>query len=163
MMQRISKAQKRRDKKLFEEKERELLVQAGEEENKNGPRILETKALTNILKARELQTYAIPSDGNCLFAAVKHQLVQNGKGFYEVEKLRSLTADYILQNKDTLIFYMSNDDGEIYSDLEYENYCEQMRNTKAWGGQVEIQALSNVLKVPIEVLQATGPPTISMF
>ena len=148
---------------MLEEKEREQLVLAGEEENKNGPRILETKALTNILKARQLQTYPIPSDGDCLFAAIKHQLILNGKSFYEVAKLRSLTADYIQQNKDTLIFYMSNDDGEIYSDQEFENYCELMRNTKAWGGQVEIQALSNTLKVPIEVLQATGPPTISEF
>lgn len=79
----------------------------------------------------------------------------------DVLALRNKTADYILGNKDSLIFYMTNTEtGDCLSDVEFEKYCSDLRNTAAWGGQIEITALSNVLKVPIEVIQATGPSTI---
>lgn len=79
----------------------------------------------------------------------------------DVSALRDKTADYILANKDSLIFYMSNaDTGDCLDDVGFEKYCSDLRNTAAWGGQVEITALSNILKSPIEVIQATGPPTI---
>jgi OTU domain-containing protein 6 len=159
--QRLSKAQKRREKKAEKDKEREELIKVGEEENKTGPRLMELKAINKILKDRGLVLHAIPSDGDCLYNAVAHQLMEHGLGFHDIPKLRNLTADYIERNKDSLIFYMMNPEtDEILNDQEFENYCELIKTTKAWGGQVEIQALSNSLKVPIEVLQATGPPTI---
>ena len=34
---------------------------------------------------------------------------------------------------------------------EYTEYCDTMSNTHAWGGQVELRALSRVLKKPIKV------------
>lgn len=49
---------------------------------------------------------------------------------------------------------------EMLNDEEFANYCEAVRNTKAWGGQIEIMALSNELKCKIEVIQSTGSPTI---
>lgn len=161
VVQKLSKAQKRRDKKAEKEKERDQLIKESEEENKNGIRMLEQKALNKILKSRGLVSHTVPSDGDCLYNAVRHQMVENGLGHYDVIKLRNITADYIQKNKDSLIFYMTNPGSdEILNDTEFENYCELIRTTKAWGGQVEIQALSNVLKIPIEVLQAAGPPTI---
>lgn len=55
---------------------------------------------------------------------------------------------------------MTNAQGDCLSDKEFENYLNALRDTRAWGGQIEIQALSNSLRCPIEVIQATGPPTI---
>jgi OTU domain-containing protein 6 len=45
---------------------------------------------------------------------------------------------------------------DIMSQEEFDDYCNQVENTKAWGSQIEIQALSNALKLKIEVLQAQG-------
>lgn len=79
----------------------------------------------------------------------------------DVETLRHKISDYIVMNKDSLIFYMTNAaTGDCLDDAGFEKYCEDLRNTAAWGGHVEISALSNILALPIEVIQATGPPTI---
>ncbi|KAL5277108.1 OTUD6B family protein [Megaselia abdita] len=158
---RITKAQKRRDKKIREEKERAADIAEQEELNKNGPRTLETQSITNILKARNLSLHPIISDGNCLFNAVIHQLDLKECDVTDISTLRDKTAKYIENHKDEFIFYMTNQDtGDVLNEEEFLKYCESLRSTSAWGGQIEISALSNVLKVQIEVIQATGPPTI---
>lgn len=158
---RVSKAQKRREKKAQEEKERQTEILAQEELNKNGPRLVELGTIKNLLKSRELALHTIPSDGDCLYNAIRHQLDHTARKPIDTSALRKLTADYIQANKDSLIFYMSNPDtGDSLTDKEFEKYCEAIRNTKAWGGHIEIKALSEILQAPIEVLQATGPPTI---
>lgn len=159
--QKPSKAQRKREKKEMNEKARQAQIIEEEKLNKNSPRIVETKKIDALLKARDLRIFSVPSDGDCLYNAVKHQLRITERFPTEVQKLRFLTADYIEANKDSLIFYMTNPEtNECLTDEEFHNYCELIRTTKAWGGQIEINALSNVLKVPIEVLQATGNPTI---
>lgn len=158
---RVSRAQKRRDKKANEEKVLQAEISAQEEINKTGPRVLELNTIKSILAKRKLIIHTIPSDGNCLYNAIRNQLQITGRLADDVQTLRNKTADYILQNKDSLIFYMSNPDtGDCLNDDEFEKYCSDLRNTSAWGGQIEISALSQILKVPIEVIQATGPSTI---
>lgn len=157
----LSKAQKRRNKKASEEKQREAEILASEEENKNGPRMLEHCAIAEILKKRQLKLHSIASDGDCLYKAVAHQMLITGRAAFTVAELRQQTANYILDNKEHLIFYMTNSNtGEILTDDDFIKYCQNIRNTAAWGGQVEIKALSSALRVPIEVIQATGPSTI---
>lgn len=157
----LSKAQKRRNKKASEQKQREAEILASEEENKNGPRMLEHCAIAEILKKRQLKLHSIASDGDCLYKAVAHQLQLTGRGAFTVAELRQQTANYILENKEHLIFYMTNSNtGEILTDDDFIKYCQNIRQTAAWGGQVEIKALSSALRVPIEVLQATGPSTV---
>lgn len=159
--QRVTKAQKRRDKKSREEKERAIEIAAQEELNKNGPRTLETESIINILKDRNLSLHPIISDGNCLFNAVIHQLDLKGCEVADIESLRNKTAEYIEDHREDFILYMTNQDtGDVLNEEEFLKYCESVRNTPAWGGQIEISALSNVLQVQIEVIQATGPPTI---
>lgn len=158
---RISKAQKRRDKKASEEKIREAEIAAQEELNKTGPRVVELNTIKHILAKRNLLIHPIASDGNCLYNAIRNQLQITGRVDDDIQTLRNKTADYILQNKDSLIFYMTNlDTGDCLNDAEFEKYCLDLRNTAAWGGQIEISALSQILHVPIEVIQATGPPTV---
>lgn len=159
--QRVSKAQKRRDKKAQEEKERQANILAHEEINKNGPRQVESDTIKKCLQSRQLALHPIPSDGDCLYNAVCHQLNITGRKPIDTPTLRRLTAEYVAVNKDSLIFYMSNPDtGDELTDEEFEKYCDAIRNTKAWGGHIEIKAIAEILKAPIEVLQATGPPTI---
>lgn len=158
---RVSKAQKRRDKKAKEEKERQAEILIQEELNKDGPRMVEMGAIKTLLKSRKLVVHPISSDGDCLYNAIRHQLDLTGRKPIDTVTLRRLTAEYIRANKDSLIFYMSNPDtGDGLTDAEFEKYCESVQNTKAWGGHIEIKAVSEILQAPIEVLQATGPPTI---
>lgn len=144
----VSKAQKRRDKKAEKEKERLEDIAKQEEENKNGLRALETQKIKALLAARNLQISEIPSDGDCLFAGVIHQL----KKPTNVHDLRKLVAEALLKFKDDFQPFLSLDDSA------YEDYCQKMASTPKWGGQVEISAMSKALRIPIEVIQAEGPP-----
>ncbi|CRK89623.1 CLUMA_CG003235, isoform A [Clunio marinus] len=161
VVQRISKAQKRRDKKEQDAKRREEELIQAEEDNKNSSRNLETKAINLILKARNLSLHTIKSDGDCLYNALKYQLEQVGIN-QTVESLRKIAADYIRANKDDIICYMtSSKSDDLMSQDEFNDYCNQVENTKAWGSQIEIQAISHSLKVIIEVLQSSGTPIIT--
>merc|ERR1711909_199047 len=59
-----------------------------------------------------------------------------------------------------LVLFTSWLAGEMLSDAEFQAYCNKMASTPAWGGQVELQAMATVLKRPIEVIQAEGPPMV---
>lgn len=159
--QRISKAQKRRDKKEQDARRRDEELLQAEEDNKNSARNLETRAIDKILKSRSLKLHSIKSDGDCLYNALKHQLELAGI-VQSVESLRKTAADYIRANRDELICYMTSaKSDDIMSPEEFNDYCSETEKTKAWGSQIEIQALSNSLNVQIEVLQASGVPAIS--
>lgn len=158
---RVSKAQKRRDKKAAEDKVRQAEIAAQEELNKSGPRAVEMDTIKKLLAQRQLIMQPIASDGDCLYNAIRNQLKVTGQHVPDVSVLRQQTADYIVANKDSLIFYMTNaETGDLLDDAGFDKYCLAVRNTPAWGGQIEITALSNILKAAIEVIQATGPATI---
>ncbi|XP_036317835.1 deubiquitinase OTUD6B [Rhagoletis pomonella] len=159
--QRVSKAQKRRDKKAREARQREEDVRAAAEDAKFAPKAIEARSIQEKLLERQITLHNIPSDGDCLYNAVRHQLTQNGLIAYSVQELRNETANYIRAHKDALVCYMTNPKtGDLLTDMEFEQYCEALQTTPAWGGQIELKALSSILKVPIEVLQAEGPPTV---
>lgn len=160
-VQRVSKAQKRREKKEQDAKKREEEILQAEKDNVNCARNLEIRAINSILKSRRLKLFNIKSDGDCLYAALKHQLDLAGVS-QSIESLRKLAADHVRKNRDDLICYMtSTKTDDMMSPEEFDEYCNQVEKTKAWGSQIEIQALSTSLRVQIEVLQATGTPTIS--
>ena len=153
---RKSKAQRRRERKEQDAKRRDSEIQQGEEANKTSARQLESKAINRILKSRNLLLHHIKSDGDCLYNAIRHQMEFYGI-YHSVESLRKIAADYIRANKDELIFYMPSSRGDdIMSQEEFDEYCDQVEKTKAWGSQIEIQALSNSLKLKIEILQSEG-------
>lgn len=157
----ISKAQKRRDKKLQQDKEREEQIKLQEKENLHGPRNKEIEAIKAKMKERNLKIFSIPSDGDCLYKAVSHQIMLKQEQQLSVDDLRSKVSSYIRDNKDDFMPFMSNPKTcDMLTDAEFEDYCDTIRDTKVWGGQLEIRALSNLLKCPVNVLQATGPDII---
>lgn len=159
--QRISKAQKRRDKKTREARQREQDIKVAAEDAMFAPKAVEARKILSKLKKRQLALHNILSDGDCLYNAIRHQLMLQGLGTHTVQSLRYETANYIQANKESLIPYMTNPDtGDLLDDEEFTKYCDDVRNTPAWGGQIELKALSSILKVPIEVVQADGSPTI---
>ncbi|KAG8536431.1 hypothetical protein GDO81_026378 [Engystomops pustulosus] len=60
-----------------------------------------------------------------------------------------IMMDYVVHNHNAL----------CHTD-EYEKYCTEVANTPAWGGQLELRALSHILQTPIEVIQADTSPII---
>lgn len=157
---RITRAQRRRNRKENEEKEREKRIQDQEEKNKSGPRAKESNTIKEILQGEGLQLYSIPADGNCLYCAVNHQLGVTGREHYSVDKLREITANFMREHKEDFMPFMDNDSDEPITDQQFEEYCKNIATTKFWGGQIELKALSNALKCPIKIIQASGPPTI---
>lgn len=157
---RVSRAQKRRNKKEIANKEREKRIAEEEKNNRQGPRVIELNTIKEILQTEGLQIHNIPADGNCLYCAINHQLDVTGRTSLNVSKLRKLTATYIHENKEDFLPFMYNDDDEIVDEEKFEKYCKDVANTKLWGGQLELTALSKALKCPIKIIQASGPLTI---
>lgn len=156
-----SKAQKRRDKKLQQDRDREAQIKVQEKENLHGPRNKEIEAINTKLKERNLSIFSVPSDGDCLYKAVAHQLAVKRHQQVTVTDLRCTVSDHIRENKVDFIPFMCNPKTlDTLSDTEFTEYCDKIRDTKVWGGQLEIRALSNSLKVPINIIQAAGPDTI---
>uniref|UniRef100_A0A8C5PL58 Deubiquitinase OTUD6B n=1 Tax=Leptobrachium leishanense TaxID=445787 RepID=A0A8C5PL58_9ANUR len=154
---RVSKAQKRRDKKAALEKERDERIAEAEIENLSGARHLENQALTHSLAVRQLQIKQIPSDGHCMYRAIEHQLKEQDNAL-TLSNLRSQTADYMRQHADDFLPFLTNaTTSEMFTEEEFEKYCTETANTPAWGGQLELRALSHILQAPIEVIQADSP------
>jgi len=154
--QRVSKAQKRRDKKAEKERERQREIEAQEEENRYGARNREAEMIRSILEARRLAIKEVPSNGDCLFAGLVHHLQLAGVQS-SVKDLRRAATEEMKNNPDDYLPFLSNASGDMLDQEGFENYCQKMLETPAWGGQVELRALSKALKRPIEVIQADGP------
>ncbi|XP_074056105.1 deubiquitinase OTUD6B [Macrotis lagotis] len=157
---RVTKAQKRRDKKAALEKEREERIAEAEIENLSGARHLENQKLARILAARHLEIKQIPSDGHCMYGAIEDQLKEQECPL-TVATLRSQTAEYMQNHVEDFLPFLTNpNSGDIYTPEEFGKYCDDIVNTAAWGGQLELRALSHILQTPIEVIQADSPPIV---
>ncbi|XP_066290767.1 deubiquitinase OTUD6B-like [Branchiostoma lanceolatum] len=155
--QKVSKAQKRREKKAAKDKERDQRIAESEVDNLSGARHMETQKIKALLRDRQLAVKEISSDGHCLYNAVAEQLKQVGDE-KSMLGLRQLTAEYMKSHTDDFLPFLSkHDTGDPYTPEEFEDYCNDIANTAAWGGQLELQALSRILKCSIEVIQAEGP------
>jgi OTU domain-containing protein 6 len=147
----VSRAKKRKAAKVAQDKERQQKIEDAKK-NTVSQRDIEIQRLKEILAPMKLVIREISADGNCLYNAVADQLRRLNRGdFFNNEYLRNQVADYMMANKHDFLPFMDVSEGE------FENYCNKIRTTAAWGGQLEIQALTNILKVPIEIYSATSP------
>lgn len=158
--QRVSKAQKRRDKKATLDKERESRIAEAEVQNLQGVRHQEGMKLTQKLAQQQLQIKEISSDGHCMYRAVEDQLAQRSTPglTMSVKELRSRTAEHMRGHVDDFLPFLTNPNtGDMFTTDEFEKYCSEVEHTAAWGGQLELRALTQVLQLPIEVIQADSP------
>ncbi|KAL7829407.1 hypothetical protein AOLI_G00302920 [Acnodon oligacanthus] len=157
---RVSKAQKRRDKKAALEKERENRIAEAEVENLLGSRHQEGLKLRQKLAEKQLQIKEMSSDGHCMYRAVEDQLVERGRAL-GIRELRAQTAQYMRSHSDDFLPFLTNPNtGDMYTADEFEKYCGDVAETAAWGGQLELRALTHVLQLPIEVIQADSPAIV---
>eukprot|EP01137_Pigoraptor_chileana_P013522 Opistho-2@67126 len=150
-----TRAQKRREKK--DERSLERQKEIADEKARMGPaaRDLERAALVSKLNPLGLRTAEIPPDGHCLYNALSHQLATSGfPESLSFQTLRLRAADYLRSHRDDFMPFLSTDSGDPMCDADYDEYCNSVEKTAAWGGEIEIRALSHLLHVSVEIFQA---------
>lgn len=116
----------------------------------------------------------IKADGNCLFYSVVNQLkarhshelfntynipekfeyFENADLFYDKlsqKLLRELVVCYLQENKESFQFLLFNEETDQLYD--FDEYCTMMKDTSAWGGEVELSIISEIFRCKIFVLQ----------
>ncbi|XP_063439925.1 deubiquitinase OTUD6B-like [Mytilus trossulus] len=148
----VSKAMKRREKQATKNKEREERIKEQELINLTGARHIEFEKIKSILKIKNLQIFEIPSDGNCLYTAISHQVPNE-----TYDTLRRKTAQYMRENPDEFLPFLTKDNGDSYNEEDFETFLQKTAETAEWGGQLEVKAMSSALHHPIEIIQGEGP------
>ncbi|KAL7500319.1 hypothetical protein ACHAWT_010485 [Skeletonema menzelii] len=168
----LAKKLKKKNAARQQEIDREQRIK--EENAKAGPsrRQMEMEALQKLqLYPRELEVEEVEADGNCLYRAVSVQCSRLGvnissdvPGQEGYGKIRSVCADVLLgENRAEYEPFAEFGEGHGAHDsgdhpATYEQYVNNVRSTSTWGGQLELRALSEALKVPIVVFSAESPP-----
>ncbi|GIQ82768.1 hypothetical protein KIPB_006223 [Kipferlia bialata] len=142
--ERLSKAARRRlrQKERAQKEQAEMDAQIAEMRLNGGEdRVRENKEFDALLSPLSLCVKQIPSDGSCLYRAVADQLQRVGVSV-EHRQLRAEAADYILAHADEYTPLLTEG---------IEEYCDKLRNTNCWGGELEISVLATVRSTPIVV------------
>ncbi|XVF21902.1 hypothetical protein REPUB_Repub12eG0129100 [Reevesia pubescens] len=133
-----SKGSKRREKRAQQEAAREQRIQ---EEQSN---IMDTVST--------------------LYRAVEDQLalLSGGSSSYTYQELREMAAAYMRKHaSDFLPFFLSENtvDGDSDGSLaeRFENYCKELESTAAWGGHLEVGALTHCLRKHIMIFSGSFP------
>lgn len=158
-----SKGAKRREKRAQQEAAREQRIQE-EQSNLVSDRMLEDEKLEKKLEPLGLTVNEIKPDGHCLYRAVEDQLSHHSGGSspYTYQKLRELVAAYMRDHaSDFLPFYLSenmiNDDSDQSQAERFEKYCKEVESTAAWGGELELRALTHCLRKHIMIYSGSFP------
>ncbi|KAK3127397.1 hypothetical protein QOZ80_7AG0572750 [Eleusine coracana subsp. coracana] len=156
-----SKGARRREKKAKEEAAREQRIQE-EQSNLVSNRMIEDEKLEKKLEPMGLTIQEIKPDGHCLYRAVENQLSlhSNGATRYSYQELRQMTAKYMREHAaDFLPFFLAEGKVETGPDPSesFQRYCQDIESTAAWGGQLELGALTHCLKKHIVVYSGSFP------
>nr|CAN74117.1 hypothetical protein VITISV_002048 [Vitis vinifera] len=158
---RPSKSAKRREKRAQQEAAREQRIQE-EQSNIVSDRMIENEILEKKLEPLGLAVNDIKPDGHCLYRAVEDQLalLSGGSSPYTYQELREMVAAYMRKHaSDFLPFFLSETEGDSDISLaeRFENYCKEIESTAAWGGQLELGALTHCLKKHIMIFSGSFP------
>ncbi|XAR61529.1 Ubiquitinyl hydrolase 1 [Bertholletia excelsa] len=158
-----SKSVKRREKRAQQEAAREQRIQE-EQDNIVSDRMIENEKLERKLNPLGLKINEIKPDGHCLYRAVEDQLafLSGGSSPYTYQELREMVAAYMRKHtSDFIPFFLSEnmtDEDSDHSLTEtFENYCREVGSTAAWGGQLEVGALTHCLKKRITIFSGSFP------
>ncbi|OAY49576.1 OVARIAN TUMOR DOMAIN-containing deubiquitinating enzyme 5 [Manihot esculenta] len=159
----VSKGAKRRGKRAQQEAEREQRIQE-EQNNLVSDRMIENEKLKGKLEPLGLSVNEIKPDGHCLYRAVEDQLavLSGGSSPYTYQDLRKMVASYMREHaSDFVPFFLSENvtEGESDNSLadRFENYCKDVESTSAWGGQLELGALTHCLRRHILIYSGSFP------
>lgn len=124
----------------------------------------EEEAVAQALLARSLVRREVSSDGHCMYRALSHQLARVGaEPLQDHVALRKLAADHMRANRERFepfAFDAAEALGVMVGDDWFGEYCSAVATTAAWGGQLELQALSDALQRRIVVVCADAPDVV---
>nr|DAD25122.1 TPA_asm: hypothetical protein HUJ06_026586 [Nelumbo nucifera] len=158
-----SRSVKRREKKAQQEATREQRIRE-EQSNIVSDRIIENEKLERKIEPLGLKVNEIKPDGHCLYRAVEDQLAyfSGGCSPYNYQQLRQMVAAYMREHaSDFLPFFLS--DNKMEEDYDnslserFEKYCREVESTAAWGGQLELGALTHCLRKHILIFSGSFP------
>ncbi|KAF9382367.1 OTU domain-containing protein 6B [Podila verticillata] len=152
------KARKDRKAQALKELQDEAEKEAAGQVNMNE---VERKAIEELAQVMGVKVQDVTADGHCLYNAIADQLSQHYQKKTSVKDLRHDTADYMRENSDDFLPFLTNKQGDMMSAEDFTEYCNDLESTAVWGGQPELLALSRVHKVPIWVVQM-GSPTVKL-
>ncbi|KAJ8602428.1 hypothetical protein CTAYLR_001237 [Chrysophaeum taylorii] len=150
------KARNKRNRRAARERERvERVAAESTELEKTSERRAELDAINNVLAPAGLRIVEVAADGNCLYRAVEHQLALAGLDSPETtySSLRRRAADYMRAHEDDFIAFFEGTDPKTV----FRDHCARVADTADWGGQTELLALANLLRVPIWVYSRDAP------
>ncbi|CAE8644646.1 unnamed protein product, partial [Polarella glacialis] len=150
----MKKKQGRADKEVQREADKER------EKREAGPsrRETELQALKACLRAQRppMDIREIAADGHCLYRSVGDQLrrLRPDHCFKRPpeeihDEIRALCASALRRQADSYSPFAELKDGEDFS-----SYCQRVESSGGWGGELELRALADELKVQIQVFQA---------
>lgn len=110
--------------------------------------------LNEYLKSGGLEILKVDADGSCLFSSFAVHLAGSSSA-----QLRREAVQYMLSHSEEFEPFV---DLEVYP-LGFVDYCRRMLGPETWGGQLEIQALSQSRQVNVYVFQTGQKSTIKMI
>ncbi|KAF5397706.1 hypothetical protein PHET_09276 [Paragonimus heterotremus] len=156
-----SRAARRREKRAEQRRAQEEALSKAAASADLSSRGKEWKRIEEQLFSRKLRIYEIPSDGDCLYRSIAHQLIQRKIAVPDLQSgcsiadrkpltllddpahlaqsLRFIASHYLRENRGTFLSFMiSSDSGGQMTDDEYNAYCDSVEKPSVWGGQVEV-------------------------
>ena len=146
----------------------------------NNPLLSAMHKLETIASQNGFTIHDVPADGDCMFSAIVYQL--NSIGIHvDSQILRQNVAEYLQANKasycdfvcqpverndgynaDTVAptkedeYIASIADPQLQTELKWQKYLKQLKDG-AWGDNIAMQAISDMLSVTITVLSSHYP------
>lgn len=114
--------------------------------------------IKSITSDQKLEVSTILGNGDCLFAAISHQIffakINSTNHQTSTMQLRQNVAEYIRNNPEVfeneLIGRISDEKGDIKIEREeIESFLHRLSNTKMWGGVESLKAIGMIHKVNI--------------
>jgi hypothetical protein len=107
------------------------------------------KLLSNQLSSLGLKMIDCRGDGNCMFRALSHQLLQVDQTEQGYAEVRARVCQEISQNSDNYKPFISE---------SFDLYLERMQRDKFYGGNIELVAFSRAYNRNVYVFQVNSPP-----
>ncbi|KAJ2741725.1 OTU protein [Coemansia sp. BCRC 34301] len=118
---------------------------------------IETRAIDQLVAQDDLQVRPIKGDGHCLYSAFADQICTYHGQPASYPDMRRRAAEYMRAHRDDFMPFMAHDSGDPFSTTDYDDHCDNVELSAAWGGHQEIMALSHALQLPVLVYQCDAP------
>jgi OTU domain-containing protein 6 len=81
--------------------------------------------------------------------------------------LRTNAASILRLHRDDFLPFLTNDDGEMLDEQEFDKYCQDVESTSAWGSMIEVRGIlaflfSVISPVELKYLEHRSKPSVKL-